>query len=204
MKPAMQQLTIVRPAIRVAIWIGIAAALAGCQSAPPAASESPAAPKAANASPAAAETPAATGPLAPLAWLAGCWRGTVNEREFEERWLPLRGGMLVGAAQQVSGGRMQDYEYMRLESRAGDVYFAQFSGDRNEVSFRLASTTTDKGDTVFTFANTTAAFPARLVYRRGREGWLYETIEEAPGSAAKRVVYPLRRIDCESGELIAR
>jgi hypothetical protein len=25
------------------------------------------------------------------AWLEGCWRGAVNQREFREHWLPLRG-----------------------------------------------------------------------------------------------------------------
>lgn len=144
------------------------------------------------------------GPLAPLAWLEGCWQGTVNQREFREQWMPLRGGMLIGAGQQVSRGRMQDYEFLRLEARPDGVYFAQFSGDRSGASFKLAGTTIDDKDTIFTFANTTDAFPARLIYRRGADGWLYETIEGALNGVDKKVIYPMRRIDCESGELIRR
>jgi hypothetical protein len=147
---------------------------------------------------------AGTGPVAPLAWLEGCWQGIVNQREFREQWLPLRGGMLVGAGQQTLRGKMQDYEYLRIEARADGVYFTQFSGDGKETSFKLEGTSTDQKDTIFTFANTADAFPARLVYRRGTDGWLYETIEGKLGGSDKRVIYPLRRIGCESGELILK
>jgi len=171
--------------------------------APPASSTSgapsPAAPSAST--PAA---PVATGPLAPLAWLAGCWQGNVNEREFRETWLPLRGGMLIGAGQQVLRGVMQDYEFLRIDARPDGIHFTQFSGDRKESSFKLSATTADGNDTIFTFANTTAAFPARLVYRHGAEGWLYETIEGPLNGSDKKVIYPLRRVDCETGELVTK
>jgi hypothetical protein len=148
--------------------------------------------------------PEAAAALAPFEWLAGCWQGTVNQREFREQWLPLRGGMLIGAGQQVLRGRMQDYEFLRIESRADGIWFSQFSGDRKEMSFRLTSTTTEDRDTIFTFANAADAFPARLVYRRGGEGWLYETIEGTLDGKERRVIYPLRRVDCESGELVTK
>ena len=126
----------------------------------------------------------------------------MNQREFREEWLPLRGDMLVGAGQQVMHGAMQDYEFLRIDARPDGVHFTQFSGDRKEMSFRLASTTTDDKDTIFTFANTTQAFPARLIYRRGTEGWLYETIEGQLSGSDKKVIYPMRRVDCEGGQFI--
>jgi hypothetical protein len=140
--------------------------------------------------------------VAPLAWLAGCWQGSVNQREFREMWLPFAGGMMIGAGRQVLQGSVQDYEFLRIEARAGGVYFSQFGGDRNEVSFHLESTTTDGNDTIFTFANSAPSFPQRLVYRRGTQGWLYETIEGTLNGAARSVIYPLRRVSCETGELI--
>jgi hypothetical protein len=175
--------------------------------------QQPAAPGPAHAPPPAAPADAATpavapetsGPLAPLAWLEGCWQGNVNQREFREQWLPLRGGLLIGAGQTVLHGKMQDYQYMRIEPKSDGVYFAQFSGDRKETSFRLAGTQTADKDTIFTFANTAAdAFPARLIYRRGSEGWLYETIEGTLNGGERKVIYPLRRVDCETGEFILR
>jgi hypothetical protein len=184
----------------------LALAAAACAQQPAAPGPAPAPPPAA---PADAATPAVapetSGPLAPLAWLEGCWQGNVNQREFREQWLPLRGGLLIGAGQTVLHGKMQDYQYMRIEPKSDGVYFAQFSGDRKETSFRLAGTQTADKDTIFTFANTAAdAFPARLIYRRGSEGWLYETIEGTLNGGERKVIYPLRRVDCETGEFILR
>ena len=169
--------------------------------APPAAatSASPGGP----ASGAASAKPAATGPLAPLAWLQGCWRGEVNHREFREYWMPPQGDIMVGVGQLALDGQMNDYEYLRIESRDGAILFSQFSGDRKELAFKLATTTTDDKDTIFTFANTTTGFPARLIYRRGgTDGWLYETVEGPLNGADKSVIYPLRRVDCETNEFI--
>ncbi|HJU23089.1 MAG TPA: DUF6265 family protein, partial [Casimicrobiaceae bacterium] len=144
------------------------------------------------------------GGVAELAWLAGCWQNSVNGRELREEWLPLRGGMLIGAAQQTMQGVMQDYEFLRIDSREGAVEFTQFGTGGRQASFRLAGTTTDGNDTIYTFDHTTPSFPARLVYRRGEQGWLYETVEGTLAGGAKRVIYPLRRVDCETGELITK
>jgi hypothetical protein len=163
------------------------------------------APVAAAAGTPAAPAPAADdSPIAPLAWLEGCWQGTVNQRDVREHWLPLRGGVLIGAGQTVLRGKMQDYEFLRIEPRSDGVFFSQFSGDRKETSFRLDKQSEDDKDTIFTFANTAGGFPARLVYRRGTEGWLYETIEGKMNGTERQVIYPLRRVDCETGELILK
>jgi len=196
-----------RTALRLFACAVLTLGAAACAQQPAAPGPAPAPPPAAAAA-ADAATPAApdtSGPLAPLAWLEGCWQGNVNQREFREQWLPLRGGLLIGAGQTVLHGKMQDYQYMRIEPKSDGVYFAQFSGDRKETSFRLAGTQTADKDTIFTFANTAAeAFPARLIYRRGSEGWLYETIEGTLNGGERRVIYPLRRVDCETGEFILR
>jgi hypothetical protein len=145
-----------------------------------------------------------SGAFTALAWLEGCWQGTVNQREFREHWLPPRGGMLIGAGQSVLRGKMQDYEFLRIEPRSDGVFFSQFGGDRKETSFRLDKVVGEDKDTIFTFANTADAFPARLIYRRGTEGWLYETIEGKMNGADRQVIYPLRRVDCETGEPIGK
>jgi hypothetical protein len=124
-------------------------------------------------SPPSSSESAAKGGVADLAWLAGCWQNAVNGRELREEWLPLRGGMLIGAAQQTMQGVMQDYEFLRIESREGTVEFTQFGTGGRHASFRLVSTTTDRNDTIYTFDHTTPSFPARLLYRRGEQGWLY-------------------------------
>jgi hypothetical protein len=146
--------------------------------------------------------------LAPLAWLEGCWRGNVNQREYREQWMPLRGGMLIGVSQTVTQGKTQGYEYLRLESRPDGVFYVAVPVGRAETAFRLDEQTVDKAgdrnDEIFTFVNPRPEFPQRIVYRRASEGWLYAAVEGKVGGADRQVTYPMRRIDCESGELILR
>lgn len=142
------------------------------------------------------------GPLAEFAWLSGCWRGTANQREFREHWMPLRGDLMLGTGHTVTGGRTQDYEYIRLEPRADGVHYVAVPSGQKETSFRLAERTTDGPDTIYTFANSGHDFPQRIVYRRASEGWLYIHVEGKLGSEERRIIYPMRRVGCESGEFI--
>ena len=178
----------------VAIALLATAPMAGAQPAtPPAAT--PAAP---------APTTAAAVTLSDLSWLSGCWRGSVNQREFREHWLPLRGNLLIGAGHTVTQDRTQDFEYVRIEPRADGLHYVAQPSAGKETAFRLADRQVDGPDTIFTFANDAHDFPQRIVYRRGTEGWLYIHVEGRVQGEERKVIYPLRRIDCESGDLIAK
>jgi hypothetical protein len=163
---------------------------------------------AANAQAPAAEAPKASDApatsLDALAWLEGCWRGSANQREFREHWLPLRGGMMVGMGQTVMQDKTQDYEYLRIESRPDGVYYVAIPSGKKESAFRLANVVTDDRGTEYTFTNAIDEFPQRIVYRRGSEGWLYASIEGKLNGEDRKVLYPMRRIGCESGEVIRK
>lgn len=139
-----------------ALAVALAAGAAAAQVAP-APAEAPATP------------PAAESPLGDLAWLAGCWRGTVNQREFREHWMPLRGNLMLGTGHTVAGGRTQDYEFIRLEPRADGVHYVASPVGQREAAFRLAERTTDGPDTIWTFANPAHDFPQRILYWRDGE-----------------------------------
>ena len=157
--------------------------------------------------PAAEAKTAPTGPLAPLAWLEGCWRGTAGLREFREQWMPLRGAMMLGVSQTVDKGETQDYEYLRLEQRSGSVFYVASPPGKAEIAFKFEGETSDKtnerNDTIFTFVNPANEFPKQIAYRRSSGGWLYAAVEGKVGGADRKATYPMRRIDCESGESIA-
>ena len=146
--------------------------------------------------------------LVALAWLEGCWRGTVNQREYREQWMPLRGGLLVGVSQTVAQGKTQGYEYLRVESRPDGIYYVASPSGRKETAFRLAERTVDRtgdrNDEIFTFVNAAPEFPQKITYRRASEGWLYAAVEGKIDGADKLVTYPMRRIGCESGEFLLR
>ena len=158
--------------------------------------------------PAAANAPAASAPanpastLEPFGWLHGCWDGKVNQRDFREEWLPLRGDMMIGVSQTVSQGKTQDFEYLRLELRPEGIFYVAVPSGKKETSFRLAGRTRDGDSEIFTFDNPVDEFPQRIIYRRASEGWLYAHVEGKLNGAPRSVIYPMRRVDCASGELI--
>ena len=183
----------------------LAGALVGLASA-----QAPATPPAVPPGGAASDKPAdkpadnPTGPLAPLAWMRGCWEGKVNQRDFREEWLPPAGDMMVGVSQTTLRDKTIDFEYLRLESRPEGVFYVAAPSGKNEAAFRLAGQTTSGGDEVFTFVNATpgAEYPQRIIYRHATEGWLYATVEGKIKGVDKQVIFPMRRVDCQTGAVV--
>jgi hypothetical protein len=201
-----------------AILVTVAAALLGAAAAfgqapaPAPAGVKPGGADSAEANPAetkpGAPRTSAPSPLAPLAWLDGCWRGLVNGREFREHWMPLRGGMLIGVSQTVLGDTTLDFEYLRVEPRADGVYYVILPPGKGESAFKLTEQpdagAVERKDEEFVFTNPALEFPKKIIYRRGTQGWLYATVAGTVKGAEQQVTYPMRRIDCQSGELLPR
>jgi hypothetical protein len=142
--------------------------------------------------------------LTSLAWLAGCWQGSVNLREFREQWSPLRGGLMVGVSHTVIADKTQDFEFLRLETRPDGIYYVAVSGGKDESVFKLKGRTTDGEDQIYTFANRVDEFPQTLIYRLGAKGWLYAHVEGTVSGAEQKVIYPMARINCETGAVIEK
>jgi hypothetical protein len=172
----------------------------------PASAQAPATPPAVPSGGAANDKPAdkPTGPLAPLAWMRGCWEGKVNQRDFREEWLPTAGDMMIGVSQTTLRDKTVDFEYLRLESRPDGVFYIAAPSGKNEAAFRLAGQTTSGGDEVFTFVTATpgAEYPQRIIYRHASEGWLYATVEGKIKAVDKQVIFPMRHVDCQTGAVV--
>ena len=149
-------------------------------------------------------TSAASAPtsLEALSWLAGCWEGKVNQRDFRKEWLPLRGDIMVGVSQTAVSGKTQDFEYLRLELRPEGIFYVAVPSGKKENSFRLSGMTKDGESEIFTFDNPIDEFPQRIIYRRGTEGWLYAHVEGRQNGQPRSVIYPMRRVDCKTGDFI--
>ena len=100
--------------------------------------------------------------------------------------------------------RTLDYEYLRLEMRADGIHYVANPSDKPPTDFRLTKAESGDRGTQFVFVNTADAFPQQLVYHRGSEGWLYATIEGKVNGEARTVTFPMRRIDCQTGEWIRK
>jgi hypothetical protein len=190
--------TVARIRVAVALgaaWIGVtASAQTPSQSTPPAAATP------------AAKASTATPSLDQLSWLRGCWAGKVGRRDFLETWLPARGGMMVGISQSVvqepkqpTVEKMEDYEYLRLEARPDGVYYVAIPSGKKEAAFKLTSVGEELGREAYTFTNPVDEFPQKIVYMRGKEGWLYAQVAGKVGNAPKEVTYPMHHVDCMTG-----
>jgi hypothetical protein len=169
-------------------------------------SAAPPAPKPAD--PGSTDAPPVMGadPLAQFAWLEGCWRGSVNQHDFREHWLPPRGGLMIGASHTVTGGKTLDYEYLRIEPRVDGVYYVDLAmgPGRKETAYKLVERAMDLDDEVFTFAGAGPEFPQKILYRHNAGGWLYATVAGQLNGADKQVIYPMRHVGCETGEIIKK
>ncbi len=171
--------------------------LALCMAFPACAAAQAVAPPAAPASP----SPPA---LQPLAWLAGCWEGKVNQRDFREEWLPLRGEVMVGASQTAMQGKTVSFEFLRIEPRTDGIYYIPMPSGRKETLFKLTSTKTEGDDEIFSFENVSNEFPQRIMYRRGGGGQLFAHVGGQVNGEAKEVIYPMHRVDCQTGETVRK
>ena len=123
--------------------------------------------------------------------------------------MPLRGQMMLGVSQTIDEkGATQSYEFLRLEPRAGGVFYVAWPSGKAEVALKLEGETTDKSndrdDTTFTFVNPAQEFPQVIAYRRAKEGWLYASVEGKVAGAERKATYPMRRISCDTGEYVGR
>ncbi|MDR1529882.1 MAG: DUF6265 family protein [Burkholderiales bacterium] len=144
------------------------------------------------------------GPLQKFAWLEGCWKGNVNQRHYREHWLPLHGNMLLGASHTVYNSETQDYQFLRIEPNGNDIFYVIAIPDEKEHRFKFIKEETDGKDTVFAFSNVTDAFPQIVSYRRATEGWMYIHVEGTLNGQPKKVIYPIRRVDCGNDEFLSQ
>lgn len=130
--------------------------------------------------------------LATLSWLAGCWQSELDEPGSGEQWMAPVGGVMLGMARTLKGGRAVQFEFMQLrESATGLVFIAQ-PGGRSGTQFNAVEVTADAA----VFERNGADFPQRVAYRRRADGGIAARIEGEAGGVRRGVDFPLRRTSC--------
>jgi len=135
-----------------------------------------------------------TGRIARIGWLAGCWSRQDSARTLDEQWMRPAGGLMLGVGRTLTGGRLSEFEFMRIEERGGKLVYTAVPSGQKEASFVESELT----DTSVVFANSKHDFPQTIRYRRMSDGSLLAQIE-GPSGGRKRVIdYPMQRIGCEA------
>ena len=139
-----------------------------------------------------AQAPAAEPTLQDFAWLAGHWRIEQADRQVDEQWMAPAGGLMMGMARNIQGGKVREYEFTLLRQEPnGDIFYVASPSKQSETSFKLTSL--EGGAAVF--ENPQHDFPKKIVYARQADGSLLAAIE-GPGRDGKprRVEYPYKRV----------
>lgn len=141
----------------------------------------------------AASLPAQADPLAPLAWLAGCWTQPGREPGSVEQWMAPAGGVMLGMARTLKGGRVVSFEFMQL--RAGPdgrpSFIAQPQG-RPPTEFPLLR----QSGAELVFENAAHDFPQHVIYRQTAPDRLEARIEGEMNGQARSIDFPMLRTAC--------
>jgi len=143
-----------------------------------------------------AQVQAQTDPLASLAWMAGCWAEQGRDAGSVEQWMAPAGGLMLGMARTLKGGRVVDFEFMQIRAGADGklVYIAQPQA-RPPTEFKLVRQAGQK-DTEAVFENPAHGFPQRVIYRLAAPDRLAARIEGTLNGKDLGVDFTLQRSTC--------
>lgn len=131
--------------------------------------------------------------LATLGWLAGCWQSELDEPGSGEQWMAPAGGVMLGMARTLKGGRTVQFEFMQLREAAdGGLVFIAQPGGRAGTVFKASEATAEAA----VFERGGAEFPQRVRYRLRSDGGLAARIEGDAGGQPRAVDFPMQRVDC--------
>ena len=132
-----------------------------------------------------------------LAWLSGCWASANQEPGSTEQWMPPAGGTMIGANRSVRDGKTVAFEFMRIvEHEDGGLEFIASPSGQNTASFAMSSL----ADHEVVFENPDHDFPQRVIYRLVSNEDLVGRIEGTIDGVERAVDFPMKKIDCETGE----
>ncbi|MFG6487994.1 DUF6265 family protein [Roseateles sp. BYS78W] len=143
-----------------------------------------------------AQVQAQTDPLAPVAWMAGCWAEQGRDAGSVEQWMAPAGGLMMGMARTLKGGRVVDYEFMHIRPGTDGrlVYVDQPQG-RPPTEFKLARQPDPKQPEAV-FENPAHGFPQRVIYRLTAPDRLAARIEGTLNGKELGVDFTLQRTAC--------
>ena len=128
--------------------------------------------------------------IAELSWISGDWQTAPGGRaQIEEHWIQPAGGTIMGVSRTVAGGKITEFEFLRIEQREDGIYYvAQPKGRCPATDFKLTRVSPQEA----VFENPSHDFPKRIIYRKSGEDSLTASIDG--GEETKQMTFSFRRI----------
>ena len=114
-----------------------------------------------------------------FSWLQGSWCMANESQLIEEVWLSDVGGNLIGMSRTVAGDKVVSFEFMRIETTAGETRLIAQPGGRSGTVF-TASQVSGKQLVV---ESPEHDFPRKITYQR--EGDVLNASISGPGAAGQ-------------------
>jgi hypothetical protein len=149
----------------------------------------------------AAAAVAAKAAVAQLAWIAGPWTGTLNDRTIEQHWMTPNGGSMIGMYRSIRDGRASLYELLAIEQRGDEVYLRikHFAPGPGLVSQEAKDQSADhvlvKAESrTAMFEGSAAGGPVRVTFNSPDQDTLNITVERQRDGKAVATLFPYKRI----------
>ena len=125
-----------------------------------------------------------------LGWIAGHWAGPVGRAQAEEHWIAPAAGAMLGVSRTIVKDRMVAFEFLRIEKRAGAIFYVAQPGGRPPTDFKLTQST----PTSAVFENPAHDHPKIIAYRLEGADTLVAKIEGDEGGQHKAREFRFKRI----------
>ncbi len=126
-----------------------------------------------------------------VAWIAGCWDLTRDNRHIVEHWMPVEGDTMMGMSRTVVNGKTTEWEFLIIRNGpTGLEYVAKPSG---QVEAVFTATTATASAVVF--ENPSHDFPKKIIYTRNGES-LTASIEGPMNGNTRRIDFTYKKATC--------
>lgn len=127
--------------------------------------------------------------LSELEWLAGSWILTKGDRTTEEQWMRPSGGMMIGMSRTLDSGKVNGFEFVRIEQRGDDLFYIAQPQGRPPTEFKLLKSSQSE----VVFQNLQHDFPQQITYTHNKDGGLTARIQGPGKNGPKSFSYEYKR-----------
>ena len=125
--------------------------------------------------------------ISELAWISGDWQTAAGGKaQIEEHWMAPSADSMIGMGRTIAGGKTVEFEYLRIEQRAEQIYYvASPKGRCPGTDFKLTRLAGQEA----IFENPEHDFPKRIIYRKNTDGSLTASIDGGAGTKSMSFAY---------------
>lgn len=144
-------------------------------------------------------SPAASGgdSVGGMSWMTGRWSYVDGAPGSGEQWMAPAAGTMLGMSRTVRDGKTVAFEFLRIaEDDKGTLALHALPSGQQATTFNLLRQSASE----VVFENPDHDFPQRVIYRLSPGPMLVGRIEGTVNGEARSVDFPMKKLDCETGE----